>query len=113
MKKTIPLFCLIIILASCSTTVKSKSQIVNCKVEIVKMDTSENLLCKITGNTADSALWIKRYSIQYKGSEIKVFIEKSLQTTRISDPYYIQFIDPETEKKIYLGNGELIWKRSN
>jgi hypothetical protein len=66
----------VFILASCSSIVKSKAQIGNFEVEIADFDSTGNKLCKVTGKTQDSALWIQRYSIQYEGAVVFVIIEK-------------------------------------
>ena len=112
-QKTIILLGLLIIITSCSTIVESKTEILNFDIEISEFDSTETLLCKLTGNTADSALWIKSYNIEYKKNAIFIIIEKSLRPTGISNPYFIQFLIPEKIESIYLGQGEIIWQRSN
>ena len=103
---------LLIILSSCSKIVESKDDISNFRIEISEFDTNETLLCRIYGNTKDSALWIKSYKLEYDGQNVFVLIEKSLNPTGISDPYFIQFIIPEITENIYLGRKELIWNPS-
>lgn len=113
MKRLLFLACALVSLVSCKTTVQSKSQIINYKFEVVQIDSSANFYGEITGNTNDSALWIKSYSIEYKNNDMHVTIVKSLRNTGISDPYFIKFFIPQNVARVYLGNNELIWTRSN
>jgi len=104
---------LLTILSSCSTIVKSKTEISNFEIIISKLDTTETLLCKIVGHSLDSALWIKSYKVEYDDNKVFVIIEKSLKSTGISDPFFFEFVIPDSAEYVYLGKKEVIWSRPN
>ena len=101
----------LIIFSGCSSNyIQSTSNIVKFKAEVIPYDESL-LLCKITGNSMDSALYIKSYKIEYSEDKAHVYINKSLKKTGISSPYYIQFLISESINYVYLGDSALIWER--
>ncbi|MBN1499863.1 MAG: hypothetical protein JW982_06905 [Spirochaetes bacterium] len=96
---------------SCMSPVKMKSEIRDFKIEVIEIPGSSDSLVKITGKSMDSALWIRSYRIEYKGKNVYVNLDRSLQPTGISSPYYLEFLIPDETENIYLGKNEIIWER--
>ncbi len=98
---------------SCASVVKSKNQILDFKIDFAQLYDTDTMLCRITGNSQDSALWIRSYRIEYRGKDVYLIIEKSLEPSGISNPYFIQFVVPKGAERIYLGHSELLWQSTN
>ncbi len=106
------IFIALISITSCSQLIKSKTTILDLKIDITEINNGD-LLCCLSGQTGDSALWVESYIIKYEDDKIFVLIKNSLKKTGISNPYYIEFIIPKSVETVFLGKEEVIWKRSN
>ncbi|HRX15400.1 MAG TPA: hypothetical protein P5123_03720 [Spirochaetota bacterium] len=104
------IFFIMFFLGCSSNYVQSTNNIAKFKTEVIPYDKSL-LLCKITGNSMDSALYIKSYELVYNIDNVHIYINKSLKKTGISFPYFIQFIISKNINYVYLGDSEIIWRR--
>ena len=111
MKKIFSLLLLYLSTQTCTSMIQSKTGIDHFFISVTGAENQKGDQVRITGQSKDSALFIKSYEISYDVDTVHVKIFKTLKNTGYANPYGIQFYIPKSIKFIILGDNEIVWKR--